>query len=59
MTTTICKITAEQAMTKLARIEESLMALIAELTSSGFDAAADEVGYIVDECLDPVLVAIR
>jgi len=46
-------------MTKLARIEESLMALIAELTSSGFDAAADEVGYIVDECLDPVLVAIR
>lgn len=55
---TIHPITAQQAHTKLIRIEDDLMALIARLKVSGFDAAADEVGYIVDECLDPIRTAL-
>lgn len=51
-------INANQAHTKLIRLEDEMQHLIARLNASGFEQAAQELGYIVDECLAPVHEAI-
>jgi len=58
VTTTIPKITADQAHTKLVRLEDELQHLIGRLNAAGFQRAAEELGYIVDECIAPVHEAI-
>lgn len=55
---TIRPITAQRAHTYLVRLEDDMCDLIARLKASGFEQAAKELGYIVDECLDPVRDAI-
>ena len=50
--------TAQEAHTKLIRLEDELRHLMARLKQSGFRQAAKDLSYIVDECLDPVRFSI-
>ena len=52
-------ITANQAQTKLIRLEDDLRVFMGRLEAAGFDQAAREVAYIADYCLDPVREALK
>jgi hypothetical protein len=51
-------ITAQQAHTKLVRLEDDIAHLIARLNASGFKRAAEELGHVTDYCLDAVRDAL-
>lgn len=56
---TMAPITAQQAHTKLIRLEDDLRAFMGRLEAAGFEQAAREVAFIADYCLDPVRNALE